>query len=154
MSTTKRQRKSKAKVKRARHKRERKVILDIETRSVDGDGLPILCVTMSDDGKFTDYQFLKIVPPENISLDPYQAVADATRASLAAGSFQPPPPGVVAEYPSKIVMVRGRPHWKTVREVARDARRHTAKLTASAKRIEAILERNAKGRQAVCTLGK
>lgn len=114
---TARQRRSKAKVKRARHKRAR-VIVDMET-----------C------GRWTDVACRTVIDPDAVQVNAY-ADAHKTAAAIEAGSFKMPPPGVVAENPlrppSKFIQIKGRWFWKTAREYKRDMDRYYAQITRGA----------------------
>lgn len=128
---TKRQRNSKAKVKRARHKRERNILdVDVEVRSCgDGKWIDVACNTVVTLDRLLNRNMFDMERP--------------SAHAASAVSFQPPPAGVVAEYPLpylppplKFVMVKGRKHYKSAKEVARDARRHTQRLKDMTNGIE------------------
>lgn len=121
---TERQRKAKAKVKRLRNKRVRVADLDMETisRIDDGD-----CVFLSSN---------KVIDPGNTQLNAYAAFAREPGEVIEAGTFQMPPPGVVAENPlkppSKFVTVKGRLFFKSASEYKRDMERYYERICQGA----------------------
>lgn len=122
---TKRQRKAKAKVKRASNKRARvRSLIDMETH-----------------GKITFADWHTPVSPADLQFNAYanahKRAAEAERvAVIEAGSFRMPPPGVVAQNPlrppSKFIKVKGRWFWKSAREYKRDMDRYYDQITQGA----------------------